>query len=101
MPSSIPRRARYAWQRSGATVRPSIVVSDTGIGIPEDALPNLFQEFFRAKNAKAIEEAGTGLGLSIVKDLVERYGGEIQVESAEGQGTVFTLSLPLAQSSPD
>jgi signal transduction histidine kinase len=73
-----------------------IVVSDTGIGIPEDALPHLFQEFFRAKNARALNEAGTGLGLSIVKDLVERYGGEIAVESVEGRGTAFEVKLPLA-----
>jgi len=77
-----------------------LVVSDTGIGIPEDALPNLFQEFFRAPNAKALEESGTGLGLSIVKDLVHRYGGEITVDSVEGRGTIFTVTLPLAQSQP-
>ncbi len=73
-----------------------IVVSDTGIGIPADALPHLFEEFFRAKNAKAMQETGTGLGLSIVKDLVERYDGTLQVRSEEGQGTTFTLTLPLA-----
>ena len=73
-----------------------ITVADTGIGIPEDDLPNLFQEFFRARNAKALAEAGTGLGLSIVHDLVRRYGGEIDVSSVEGEGTTFTLILPLA-----
>ena len=73
-----------------------IVVSDTGIGIPEDARPHLFEEFFRAKNAKELQESGTGLGLSIIKDLVERYSGQIDVESTEGQGTTFTLTLPLA-----
>jgi signal transduction histidine kinase len=72
-----------------------ITVADTGIGIPEGALPNLFQEFFRAQNAKALEETGTGLGLSIVHDLVQRYGGEIDVSSVEGEGTTFTLVLPL------
>jgi signal transduction histidine kinase len=77
-----------------------ITVADTGIGIPKEALPNLFHEFFRAKNAKSVEEAGTGLGLSIVHDLVRRYGGEIDVDSVEGQGTTFTLTLPLA-TSPD
>lgn len=77
-----------------------VVVSDTGIGIPQDALPNLFQEFFRAPNAKKLAESGTGLGLSIVKDLVERYGGQITVESTEGQGTTFTVTLPLADSPP-
>jgi signal transduction histidine kinase len=75
-----------------------IVVADTGIGIPKDALPYIFQEFFRAKNAKQLEEAGTGLGLSIVKDLVKRYGGEIDVGSVEGVGTTFVLTLPLAES---
>ena len=55
--------------------RAKFVVADTGIGIPDESLPKLFQEFHRAKNAKALEEAGTGLGLAIVKDLVERYGG--------------------------
>jgi signal transduction histidine kinase len=73
-----------------------IVISDTGIGIPEDARPHLFEEFFRAKNAKELQESGTGLGLSIIKDLVERYSGQIDVESTEGQGTTFTLTLPLA-----
>jgi signal transduction histidine kinase len=75
-----------------------IVVRDTGIGIPEDALPQLFQEFYRARNARSVEEKGTGLGLSIVKDLVGRYGGQIEVESMEGEGTVFRLTLPLAES---
>ena len=72
-----------------------LVVSDSGIGIPADALPHVFEEFYRAPNAKAVEEAGTGLGLAIVKDLVERYGGRLQVESAEGKGTTFTITLPL------
>ena len=73
-----------------------LVVADTGIGIPTECLPNLFQEFYRAKNAKALEEAGTGLGLTIVKDLVGRYSGRIDVESREGVGTTFTVTLPLA-----
>jgi signal transduction histidine kinase len=74
-----------------------VVVADTGIGIPQDALPSLFEEFFRAKNAKQLQESGTGLGLSIVKDLVERYDGQIKVDSVEGEGTTFTLTLPLAE----
>lgn len=73
----------------------ALIVSDTGIGIPEEALPHLFEEFFRAENAKAIEREGTGLGLSIVKSLVERYGGHISVTSRLGQGSTFTLYLPL------
>lgn len=72
-----------------------LVVRDTGIGIPAEAQPHLFEEFFRAENAKAIEREGTGLGLSIVKSLVDRYGGRIGVESAVGRGTTFTVLLPL------
>jgi signal transduction histidine kinase len=71
-------------------------VSDTGIGIPEKALSQLFEEFFRADNAKKVEERGTGLGLAIVRDLVERYGGKIRVDSAEGRGTTMAVLLPLA-----
>jgi signal transduction histidine kinase len=70
-------------------------VADTGIGIAASALPHVFEEFYRAPNARAVEEAGTGLGLAIVKDLVERYGGRAQVESVEGKGTTFTITLPL------
>jgi len=70
-------------------------VSDTGIGIPEAALPRIFEEFFRADNAKALEERGTGLGLAIVKDLVTRYEGKIDVQSRENQGTTFTVWLPM------
>ena len=74
-----------------------LVVSDTGIGIAPESLPHVFEEFYRAANAKAVEEAGTGLGLAIVKDLVERYSGQLAVESQEGQGTTFTISLPLVR----
>ncbi|MGE5360504.1 MAG: ATP-binding protein [Bacteroidales bacterium] len=77
----------------------NLVVRDTGIGIPSQALPHLFEEFFRAPNARAVQERGTGLGLAIVKTLVERQYGTIEVESAEGQGTTFTVRLPLAPES--
>jgi len=72
-----------------------LVVRDTGIGIPEEDQAHLFEEFFRAENAKSIEREGTGLGLSIVKSLVDRYGGRIGVESAVNEGTTFTVSLPM------
>ncbi|MBL7154476.1 MAG: FHA domain-containing protein [Phycisphaerae bacterium] len=67
---------------------------DTGIGIPADEAGNIFDEFFRASNAKASERDGTGLGLSIVKQIVERHGGTISVRSREGQGSTFTVMLP-------
>jgi two-component system sensor histidine kinase/response regulator len=70
-----------------------IAVADTGIGIPQADLSQLFEEFFRAKNARRSGITGTGLGLSIVKQLVERFGGKIEVQSVEGQGTTFTVAL--------
>jgi two-component system phosphate regulon sensor histidine kinase PhoR len=70
-------------------------VIDTGMGIPEEALPHLFEEFYRAPNAKASGVVGTGLGLTIVKDLVDRYGGRIEVESAEGKGSMFIVTFPV------
>ena len=72
-----------------------VKVEDTGIGIPEEALLHLFEEFYRAPNAKASDEVGTGLGLAIVQDLVERYGGRIEVESRVGQGSTFAVTFPL------
>ena len=71
-----------------------IDIIDTGIGIPADQIGEVFDEFFRASNAKKSEKDGTGLGLSIVKQIVERHGGTISVQSQEGQGTTFTLTLP-------
>ncbi len=70
-------------------------VEDTGIGIPEDSLPHLFEEFYRAPNAKAQEKEGTGLGLAITRDLVTRYNGHISVQSQPEQGTRFTVMFPV------
>lgn len=74
-----------------------VSVEDTGIGIPEGAMQHLFEEFYRAPNAKELEREGTGLGLTIVKDIVTRFGGQISVRSEPGQGTGFTVSLPIAK----
>lgn len=74
-------------------------VADTGIGIAEADQPRLFEEFFRTEQAKAFAQHGTGLGLSIVKQIVQAYGGEIEVESELGIGTQFTFRLP-ADSGP-
>ena len=70
-------------------------VSDTGIGIPPEAMSRLFSEFFRADNAKALSRMGTGLGLSIVKEIIERSGGRIRAESELDKGTTFHFWLPV------
>jgi signal transduction histidine kinase len=75
-------------------------VKDTGIGIAEQDLPNLFQEFFRTEQAKAFAQHGTGLGLSIAKQIVQEYGGDIRVESELGTGTRFTFWLPTGSQAP-
>lgn len=71
-------------------------VRDTGIGIPEDARAHVFDEFFRASNARVAAESGTGLGLAIVKLLIERIGARISVASEPGRGSTFTVDLPAA-----
>jgi signal transduction histidine kinase len=71
-----------------------VVVSDTGIGIPEEDVPRIFNEFYRADNARKVQREGTGLGLSIVRQIVDRHGGKISVESKQDQGTTFSLTLP-------
>jgi signal transduction histidine kinase len=69
-------------------------ISDTGIGIPADEVDKVFDEFYRASNAKKIEKDGTGLGLSIVKQIVERHHGKIWVESRQDYGSTFSFTLP-------
>lgn len=71
-------------------------VSDTGIGIAVEDIPRIFEEFYRTEEAKAMQETGTGLGLPIIQQVIEKYGGTIEVESAVGQGSTFRFTLPLA-----
>jgi len=71
-----------------------VEIADTGIGIPEDEFDKVFDEFFRASNARKVERDGTGLGLSIAKQTVERHGGKIWVDSQEGIGTKISFTLP-------
>lgn len=77
-----------------------VAVSDTGIGIPPEAISRVFEDFYRASNAKAIEAEGTGLGLSIVRGIVERYGGGIEVESEMGRGSRFVVRWPSSEAMP-
>lgn len=72
-------------------------VTDTGIGIPDEEQQHIFTKFYRATNAKQKEEVGSGLGLYTVKNIIEHHNGTIQFESTVGQGTSFTITLPLHQ----
>jgi signal transduction histidine kinase len=72
-------------------------VRDEGIGIPASALPHLFQRFYRAANGSAASVNGLGIGLYVVKEILTRHGGSITVDSCEGQGSTFTVCLPVLQ----
>ena len=71
-----------------------ITVKDTGIGIPDDERDRIFDRFYRADSSRSVT-VGSGLGLSIVRSIVEEHGGRVEVESDPGQGSVFTVRLPL------
>jgi heavy metal sensor kinase len=73
-----------------------ISVSDNGIGIPEDALPYIFNRFYRVDKARARESGSSGLGLAICKHIVELHQGQISVRSQVDKGTIFLVKLPLA-----
>ncbi|HET6713268.1 MAG TPA: ATP-binding protein [Actinomycetota bacterium] len=74
-----------------------VSVADTGVGIPPEALPRLFERFYRVDPARAREDGGTGIGLAIARSVVEAHGGTIRAESEPGQGSTFTFDLPVAR----
>lgn len=73
-------------------------VEDTGPGVDPQHLPHLFERFYRVDQARDRQSGGTGLGLAIVKEIVEAHGGHIQADSQIGKGTIFTITLPTAES---
>ena len=77
-----------------STIR--IEVSDTGVGIPAEALPKVFDRFFRVDSARSQSSGGTGLGLSIVQSIVLLHGGNVEISSQPGQGTRVTLHMPVS-----
>jgi two-component system sensor histidine kinase SenX3 len=85
----------------GATLDDGLValyVRDHGIGIPKRELARIFERFYRVDRARSRQTGGTGLGLSIVRHVAQAHGGEVSVDSVEGEGSIFTLRLPVAYS---
>lgn len=82
--------------RIGITIERHIAVtiSDTGIGIPEEELPHIFDRFYKADKARNRARSGSGLGLSIVKKIIDLHGGSIEVKSRLGEGTTFIVQIP-------
>ena len=72
-----------------------IRVTDTGVGVPEESIPHLFERFYRVDKARARKTGGSGLGLSIVRNMVERNSGTITVSSTLGEGSAFTVTFPI------
>jgi two-component system phosphate regulon sensor histidine kinase PhoR len=87
-------RITVRWNASGDTA--SFEVEDTGIGIPQEDLPRVFERFYRVDKARSRAVGGTGLGLSIVKHLVQAMRGQVRAASTVGKGTTFRVSLPRA-----
>jgi PAS domain S-box-containing protein len=75
----------------------TVTIADTGMGIPEDELPHVFERFFRGEKPRMMQISGTGLGLAIVKEIAVLHGGRVTVESEVDEGTAFTVWLPLAR----
>jgi two-component system phosphate regulon sensor histidine kinase PhoR len=71
-------------------------VADTGEGIPASELSRVFERFYRVDKARARQTGGTGLGLAIVRHVAEAHGGTVRVESELGQGSTFTVTLPVS-----
>jgi len=78
------------YSREGVT----LVVQDTGVGIPADALPRLFQRFYRVQNRQSRTHEGSGIGLALVQEVVQLHGGTVQVESRLDEGSTFSVTLP-------
>jgi signal transduction histidine kinase len=95
-----PRGGRVELGLSGRGGEILLRVRDTGVGIPDQHLPRIFERFYRVDKARSRNSGGTGLGLAIVKSIAEAHGGRVEVESAPGRGTTFTVWLPAAPDLP-
>ena len=90
-----PRGGEVRVELARAGKRAVVRVEDTGIGIPADDLPHIFDRFYRVDKARSRETGGTGLGLSIVRQIVLLHDGDIRAESEENKGTTFIIELPI------
>jgi len=104
----ISNAIRYTDEGGTVTVRAGceggravLTVADTGIGIPADELPHIFDEFYRGQRAKQRVQHGTGLGMSIVRRVVEMHGGRINIESQPGRGATVRVVMPICLETPD
>ena len=95
------RRHGHGLRHAAATTRSSSASPTTASGISEEDQAGLFRAFFRTTNPEALSEPGTGLGLAIVATIVERHEGRVDVDSRLGEGTTFTVTLPLARSASE
>ena len=76
-----------------------VAVKDTGVGIPAEEIPFIFERFYRVDKSRSRAEGGTGLGLAISRHIAEAHGGKIEVESQVGAGSTFSVWLPLQPAS--
>jgi two-component system sensor histidine kinase ResE len=93
-----PRYGDVFLEVEGVKESARITIRDTGAGIPAEQLPHIFEKFYQADNQASAALKGTGLGLAIAKQIVEAHKGTITVDSTEGVGTTFVLTLPIVAS---
>jgi signal transduction histidine kinase len=92
-----PEGGRVGISAAGRNGCVEVRVADTGVGIPEEHLPRLFERFYRVDAARSRGDGGTGIGLAIARSVIEAHGGRIWAESSPGHGSVFAFELPVAR----
>ena len=78
-----------------------IRVTDNGIGIPREDLPHIFERFYRVDKARSRQSGGTGLGLAIAREITQRHGGDISIESHMPMGTTVSIVMPMFRENPE